>query len=274
MLMVAATLTQVDASGLNANPVESADKSKFFTLAREERSRGFKNYEGETDSVGNPLGHPATVSNKMMLRNNNDQWYSGPMSFGTPRQGNITTSVFIYDTTSSMTSVTSDTASHNCTTCPTNYYDSTKSSSAVQNNSTEFANFTSMDFMNGDLTVNGSVWNEVACINATDAWSCTDKEFPIFVIDSMTGPEDSIKKFGKVDGILGFGPPTGNKTHAGNNETSYILALHKAHKIAEPTMSMNLNYDDTSTSYIVIGSRPFANTGMQFVYPMDTTKYD
>lgn len=37
---------------------------------------------------------------------------------------------------------------------------------------------------------------------------------------------------------------------------------------------MNLNYNDLSTSYVVIGSRPFANSGEQFVYPIDTTKHD
>jgi hypothetical protein len=114
--------------------------------------------------------------------------------------------------------------------------------------------------MNGEVTVNGSVYNEVACINDTNAWSCTDKSFPIFVIDSMT--EEANEKFSNVDGVLGFGPPTGNKTHAGNNDTSYILSLFNERKIAEPIMAMNLNYADLSTSYVVVGSRPFANSGL------------
>jgi hypothetical protein len=113
------------------------------------------------------------------------------MFFGTPRQGKLD-SVFIYDTTSSMTSV----SNHTCTTCPTQYYNSTTSNSAVQNNDTTYVNATSMTYDNGDLTVNGSVWNDVACLNATDAWSCTDSNFPIFVVDSMQGPEESYKKFG------------------------------------------------------------------------------
>jgi len=122
--------------------------------------------------------------------------------------------------------------------------------------------------------VNGSVYNEIACINATDAWSCTDRNFPIFVVESMQGTVEMGEKFVDIDGVLGLGPPTGNKTFAGNNATSYILALYKAHKISEPIMAMNLNYNDKSDSYIVIGSAAFANSGKQYKYSVDTRKYD
>lgn len=185
------------------------------------------------------------------------------MFFGTPAQGNFE-SVFIYDTSSSMVSVTNS----SCTTCSTKYYNSETSNSAVLMNQTDYSNTTSY----GDLTVNGTIYSDMACINATNAWSCTEKGFPIFAIEEMEGNLES--NFAKADGVLGLGPPTGNKTYAGNNQTSYILALYEAKKISKPIVAWNLNYYDLSTSYVIIGTDAFANSGKQYTYPVDTSQND
>ena len=141
--------------------------------------------------------------------------YTGPVFFGTPLQGS-NSSVFLYDSGSGYLMVTES----GCTTCTTQYLNTTKSQS--QANSTTY---TATAIGYGSAKFAGYMASDLVCLSDYNSGSTCVNGFDFFVTTKQSG------MISGVDGILGLGPPVKS------NGPSYVQNLFLGGVIDAPIVS-------------------------------------
>ena len=149
-------------------------------------------------------------------------YYTGPLFFGTPLQGNAKNSQFVFDTSSSFVVVKGS----QCTTCTSQYYNTTASSTAEEgaNRQGDRNNITY-----GSAVVNGSMWTDQICLSEK---MCA-KSVGFFVADETNGG------LAGLDGVVGLAPY--DDTFSDLTGPSFFQSLVSNNPDMPATITFNLN---------------------------------
>ena len=128
----------------------------------------------------------------ILITNSNNVLYTGPLYFGTPKQGN-SSSKFMFDTSS----ITSAVTTTECTNCANQYFDPSLSSSFKLTSSEEKV----LDYSFGKKSLTGYMGQDLVCLLDNKQDTCANL-LEFCLITSQTNLNVDI------DGVLGLSPYT------------------------------------------------------------------